>query len=362
MKNFKQIMLFVAISATIFISCEESDDIITVTKANEIAYVVNYGSYSGSKSEISIYNIDSSSISHDAYKNVNFVDFTSNIQSMAIHNDIAYFMSNNGDKIDIVDAKTLTATVNPISTDITKPRYFAATENTAYISCWGDVQDWSLMATSYIAKIDLITKSVSKIALPGGAEGLIIVNNKLYVGLSITNKVAVIDLASEAISYITVSAVPQQFVQDGDGNIWVSLVSKYSTYFPSDSLGLVVIDPKNNIVIDKVDFASIGGDGYIHISSDKNTIYAMGSEEWPGTATTIYSVNVANRTLSSTALISGGNFYGFNVNPVNEDIYVLISPSSTENGTLKIYNKAGILVDEETTGVSPNYVVFYNIN
>lgn len=360
MKKIKQLMLLVAISATVFISCEDDDDII-VEKANEIAYVVNYGSYSGSKSEISIYNIDSSSISHDAYKNVNSVEFTSNIQSMAIHNDIAYFMSNNGDKIDIVDAKTLAATVNPISTDITKPRYFAATGNTAYVSCWGDVQDWSLIANSYIAKIDLTTKSVSKIALPGGPEGVIIVDNKLYTGLSTDNKVAVIDLATEAISYITVSAVPQQFVKDGDGNLWVSLVSKYSTYFPTDSLGLAVIDPQNNTVIDKVDFAGIGGDGYIHISPDKNTIYAMGSEAWPGTASTIYSVNVANRTLSTSALITGENFYGFNVNPENEDVYVLISPSTSEDGTLKIYNKAGTLLDEEKTGIGPNHVVFYNI-
>jgi len=360
MKGIKQLMLIVAMSAAIFTSCEEDENIV-LQEANKIAYVVNYGSYSGVKSEISIYNIDSSSITNNAYINANSVEFTSNIQSMAIHSDIAYFMSNNGDKIDIVDAKTLEAVANPISDDIAKPRYFAASGNTAYVSCWGEVQDWSAMANSYIAKIDLTTKDVTRIALPGGPEGVMIVGNKLYAGLTTANKVAVIDLVTEEITYITVSAVPQQFVQDGDGNIWVSLVSKYSTPFPAEELGLEVIDPETNTVSAKVDFEGMGSDGYIHISSDKNTIYAMGAEAYPGTASTIYTVDVTTKTLSSEALISGENFYGFNVNPENEDVYVLNSPSTSENGTLKVYNKSGELQDEEAVGIGPNHVIFYNI-
>lgn len=360
MKTIKHLMLLLAVSTALFTSCEEDDNIIS-KKANKIAYVVNYGSYSGAKSEISIYDIDSSAITNDAYISANSVEFTSNIQSMSIYNDIAYFMSNNGDKIDIVDAKTLEATSNPISVDITKPRYFTAIGNTAYISCWGEVIDWSVMENSYIAKVDLITKEVTKIALPGGPEGVIIVNNRLYTGLSTTNKVAVIDLGTEEISYITVSAVPQQFVQDNEGNIWVSLVSKYSTPFAAEKLGLEVIDPSTNTVTAKVDFEGIGGDGYIHISYDKETIYAMGAEAWPGTASTIYTVDVKTKVLSGDALISGENFYGFNINPENDDVYVLISPSTSEKGTLKVYNNAGVLQDEETVGVGPNHVVFYSV-
>ena len=361
MKKIKNFMFFVALVATIFVSCTKNEEQPPITEYDKIAYIVNYGSYSGSKSEISIYDTDTDSITHNAYFKANSVEFTSNIQSMAIHNDIAYFMSNNGDKIDIVDAKTLEALGNPVSTDITKPRYFAADENTAYVSCWGDVDDWSVMANSYIAKIDLSTKEVTKITLPGGPEGVIVVNNKLYTGLCTTNKVAVIDLTSDVISYVEVSAVPQQFVLDVDGNIWVSLVSKYSTPFPTDSLGLAIINPQNNLVTKKIDFAEMGSNGYIHISSNKKTIYAMGNESWPGTASTIYSIDVTSQTLSSNAIISGEKFYGFSVNPENEDIYVLISPSATDIGSLKIYNSSGSLLDEEETGIGPMHAVFYNI-
>lgn len=353
--------LIIALAALFLTSCKKDDDKDTMSNATNVAYIVNYGSYSGSKSEISIYNTTDQTITHNAYKAANSIDFTSNIQSMAIYNDKAYFMSNNGDKIDIVEAKTLVQSVNPISTNITKPRYFAATGNYAYVSCWGTVDDWTTIPNSYIAKIDLSSKTVTKIPLPGGPEGVIIVNNKLYVGLTTTNKVAVVDLTTEAISYITVSAVPQHFALDYSNKIWVSLTSQYSSPFPASSLGLAVINPQTNIVESKIDFEGIGSDGYINISSDKKTLYIMGSEPWPGTKSTIYTINTVSKTLSSSALISGEKFYGFNVNPKDDNIYVLISPSVTVNGTLKVYDKTGTLIDEETTGIGPQHVVFYDI-
>lgn len=361
MKKIRNFMFFVAVTATVFVSCTKDDEDDLSKEYSKVAYIVNYGNYSGSKSEISIYDTDSSSITHDAYKAANSVDFTSNIESMSIHEDIAYFMSNNGDKIDIVDAKTLVASVNPISTDITKPRYFAAEGNTAYISCWGDVNDWSVMANSYIAKIDLSTKAVTKIALPGGPEGVIITGDKLYAALITTKKIAVIDLLSNDISYINTLAIPYHFVIDEDGYLWASMVSTYTVPVGLDSVGLTQIDPATNRVLANVNFSSIGSNGFIHISSDKKTVYVFGKEAWPGTASTIYSVDVTSHTLSNSALISGEKFNGFGVNPENDNIYVLISPGATEKGSLKIYNSEGSLLDEEETGVCPKHVVFYNI-
>ncbi len=361
MRKIRNFMFFVAVTATVFVSCKKDDDVDPSKEYSKVAYIVNYGSYSGSKSEISIYDTDSSSITHDAYKAANSVDFTSNIESMSIHDDIAYFMSNNGDKIDIVDAETLVASDNPISTDIIKPRYFVADGNMAYISCWGDVNDWSVMANSYIAKIDLSTKVVTKIALPGGPEGVIIIGDKLYAALITTKKIAVIDLSSNDISYINTLAIPYHFVVDDDGYLWASMVSTYTVPVGLDSVGLTQIDPTNNGVLTNVNFSSIGSNGFIHISSDKKTVYALGKEAWPGTASSIYSIDVPSQTLSSSALISGEKFNGFGVNPENDNIYVLISPSATENGSLKIYNSAGSLLDEEETGISPKHVVFYNI-
>ncbi len=361
MNSMKKIILSVVLLSTMFISCSDDDDPKDKKEYDKVGYIVNFGSYGKGDGEISTYDIEKEVIAQNSYKAANGVDFTSNIQSMSIYNDVAYLMSNAGDKIDILDASTLKALGNPVSGDITKPRYFAATGNTAYISCWGEVNDWSVLANSYIAKMDLTSKTVTKIALSGGPEGVIISNNKLFVALSVINKVAVVDLATEEISYIEVSAVPQQFVADDNGNVWVSLVSKYSTPFPPEKLGLNIINSKTEEVKGYVNFPEMGSEGWIAITSDKNTIYAMGAEAWPGTATTIYAVDVAKKTIASSALISGENFYGFNVNQDNGDIYILRSPDVTTPGSLDIYASNGTFLSDETTGSGPNNVVFYDI-
>ena len=361
MNSIKKIILSVVVLSAVFVSCSDDDDPKDKKEYEKVAYVVNYGNYGKGDGEISIYDIEKETMTQDAYKTANAVDFTSNIQSMSVYNDVVYLMSNAGDKIDVLDAATLKALGNPVSGDITKPRYFAATGNTAYISCWGDVNDWSVMANSYIAKMDLTSKTISKIAVPGGPEGVIIVNNKLFVGSTVSKMITVIDLSNDNMSFIAVSGVPQQFVADSDGNIWVSTVSKYSTPVPSDMIGLEVINPKTNKVTATVNFPGMGSNGLISISSDKNTIYALGTEAWPGTATTVYSVDVAKKEINSGALITGEKFNGLDVNPENNDIYVLVSPDATSAGKLHVYSSNGVLLSEKETGVSPIQTVFYNI-
>lgn len=362
MNSIKKIMLAVLFLSTVIISCSDDDGPKQpLVEYDNVAYIVDYGVYGKGDGEISTYHIDEGTMTQEGYKSANGVALASNIQSMAIYNDVAYLMSNAGDKIDILDATTLKALVNPVGDDIIKPRYFAATGDNAYISCWGEVNDWNVMANSYIAKMDLHSRTVTKIPVPGGAEGVIIANNKLYVGSTVSKKITVIDLSNNNRSFIAVSGVPQQFVADDRGNIWVSTVSKFSTPVPSDMVGLEVINPKTDKVIETVNFPGIGGDGWIDISSDKKTIYAMGAEAWPGTATTIYTVDVVSKVLNSSALITGENYYGFNVNPENGDIYVLISPDPTNNGKLEIYASNGAKLSEETTGPGPNHVVFYAI-
>ncbi len=361
MNSIKKIILLVILLSTVFVSCSDTDDPQDKKEYDKVAYVVNYGGYGKGNGEISIYDTEKETMTQDGYKMANNVDFSSNIQSMSIYNDVAYLMSNAGDKIDVLDAATLKALGNPVSGDITRPRYFVATGNTAYISCWGNVDDWSVMANSYIAKMDLTSKTITKIALPGGPEGVIIMNNKLFVGSTVSKKITVIDLSNNNMSFIAVSGVPQQFVEDGDGNIWVSTVSKYSTPVPSDMIGLELINPKTNKVISKVNFPGMGSDGMIAIASDKKTIYALGAEAWPGTATTIYTVDVANKTIGSSALIIGEKFNGLNVNPANNDIYVLVSPDTSTLGKLSIYSSNGVLLSEEVTGLAPKHIVFYDI-
>lgn len=361
MKNFKTLsVLLLAAVIGAFSSCKKEEEVKPVVVKDLSAYVVNYGTYDGVKGELSIYDEKAKTIQNGAYKSANNVDFSSCIQSLAIHNNVAYMMSNNGDKIDIVDAKTLTASVNPISEDITKPRYFVADGTTGYISCWGNIEDWSNIENSYIAVVDLSAKKVTKkIMIANGPEGVTIANGKLYVALAFTNQVAVVDLGTEAVSYIDVNAVPKHFVKDSNGNLWVTLVSTYSNSFGSDKVGLAVIDTQNDVVTDNVNFEGIGGSGYLAINGSKTKIYVMGAEAWPGTKTNIFEVDVNAKTIGSSALVEGENYYGMGCNSQTDKLYVLISPSTSENGKLQVYSTDGTLENEVETGIAPQHVVFY---
>src|SRR5690606_2407650 len=118
-----------------------------------------------------------------------------------------------------------------------KPRFGVGNGNYIYVSCWGgDI--WADETTSYIAKINLTTKTVEKkIVIPGGPEGLVIAKNKLFAALNYKDSVAVVDLPNDAISYIESRVVTSYFIREKSEKLYVSLVSNYSDF--SDTTGIV---------------------------------------------------------------------------------------------------------------------------
>lgn len=357
MKNFNWFLLSLFLLTGI-VACEKDDNDTQEVDAKGI-YIVNYGKFGSANGSISVYDEEAKQVtSNSAYKDANGRAAGSNIQAVAAHKGKLYFMSNGGDKIDIVNAKTLKVEAEPIADDIIKPRYFVAKDNFGYVSCWGG-NDFGTLANGYIAKIDLENNTLAKkIALPGASEGLVIVDNKLYGAAYSSNKVFVMDLATEKISYITMNAMPQHLVVDANNNIWVSVVSTSVASFSKEKCGLQHINTSTNEVDDFVNIKNIGYNGLIQISKDKKTVYVMGEGEYPKTA--VYEIDIENKKLTEEALISGESFYGMGYNQETENIYICISASFDGTaGKLNVYDKTGKLLDEQTVGATPQGVCFY---
>jgi DNA-binding beta-propeller fold protein YncE len=71
--------------------------------------------------------------------------------------------------------------------------------------------------------------------------------------------------------------------------------------------------------------------------------------------------NVSTKTFETNSLVSGiSGLKGVSVNPVNGNIYVFVAPSTTNNGTMKIYSEAGTMLSEKTVGASPTMAIFMN--
>ena len=76
----KNSILAVAFSLLVFFSACKKDENIDPTEKYGSNYIINYGSYSGDKGGISLFNIIDSTLVNGYYESANGVETTSNVQ------------------------------------------------------------------------------------------------------------------------------------------------------------------------------------------------------------------------------------------------------------------------------------------
>jgi DNA-binding beta-propeller fold protein YncE len=201
-----------------------------------------------------------------------------------------------------------------------------------------------------------------KIALPGGPEGLEISNGKLYVALNFKKAVAVMDLTTEAISYIETPAVCSYFLKDSSGNLYVSLINSYTALATKTGLGYINANT-NALTVYELENVSTEYASIMAFSKDQSKIYVAAAaydENWVMVGG-VQEFNVAAKTFAASPLVSGiSGLKGISVNPVDGNIYVFVSPTTTTNGLMKIYSEAGQAVAEKAVGASPIMAIFLN--
>jgi hypothetical protein len=343
----------------LFSACSDDDNNNKEPKINEEisgAYFFNFGSHNNGGSSVTRYDFRKDETTNKYFETQNpGMTINSNIQYGAVYNDTIYLMGNASDEIISVNLE-FKPTGNAVREGIEKPRFFVGEGDYLYISCLGANPDWKEMPDSYIAIYNTRTRKVEdKIALPGGPEGLAIVNGKLYAALNYRTQVAVIDLSTKAIEFIDMPAVSSYFLKDGSENLYVTLVSTHSN--KSDKAGLGYINTgtgelEDNYVLEGVSstYASI-----LTTNSDRSTLYlvaAVGGE--PGS---IFAFDTKTGEFSKfIENLSGVN--GVEINPVNKDIYVLQSGSVSEAGIVSIYNAEGTHQKDLNVGISPYWALF----
>ncbi|MEZ5104136.1 MAG: hypothetical protein R2757_06555 [Draconibacterium sp.] len=352
MKNLNlKSWLLLLFATALFTACDKNDDPDPVVVEPSESYIINYGGYTGDKSTITAYNKETGAVTNNYYAGVNGVSMISNAQHAVSYNGNIYFMGNSADQIFWVDAETFEQTENAITIDIVKPRFGVANGNYLYVSCWGG-EIWNDESVSYIAKINITSKEVEKIALPGGAEGLEVVNNKLYAALNYKDSVAVIDLSTEEIEYIETPAVCSYFLKDKDDNLYVTLLNTYSD--PSTETGLGYINTSNNTLDAVYDLSGVSS-SYINVmtaNDDFSKIYVVTEGANWGDPGALAVFDVASKTfdenkfLDSVAGINGVAYY-------NDRVMVFIGETVTGNGEAQLYLPDGTEESSFETGISP---------
>ncbi len=355
----KLLFIFMAM-AIVFTSCEDDDNISSnpsyVVEASD-AFVVNYGSYSSTVGSISGFDTDNSKMYSYVFESVNGPAMNGKPQYAYKYNDKIYFMGNNADEIFYVNSSTLEQTKNGVTSDIVKPRFCVGSGNYLYISCYGG-NVWNDASLGYIAKYNIKSNTVeSTIAIAGGPEGLEIVNDKLYVALNYAPQIAVVDLNTEDISYITTPSVTSYFLKDASDNLYVSLLSTYSDPSAVTGLGYINTTTKELESTYALSNVSTNYTSIMTFNADKSKIYVAAGAY--GESGNIFAFDTATKTFNTNPYISSiDGLNAVSVNPYTNELYVLISNSTTTTGKLVVYDENGDYQSEYQTGIAPAWILY----
>jgi hypothetical protein len=355
-KNIFRISALVA-AATLVQSCQKDNDApaqrpVTV---DSVCLVVNMGNYREHNGSPRLY-----SPAEDRANNVRN-NFGAILIDAAVADGVGLVTCNTTDKVEFFDPKAFATLSAPI-TDVHTPRYIATHSGKAYVSCWGapDMStDWWTYPNSYIAEIDLSTKTKTRsISCGSEAEGVYVKGSNLYV--AVANGVEVYVLPAVTFSKkITASftATARQIGEDKNGNIWVSFSSS-----SGGTVGFAVINSGTLTRKQEVALETLDSYGKFALSKDKSQVlYAAPTvENWVTVSSDIHSINVDSYTVSATPLIRGTSLSTVGVNPWNGDIYTA-NEDYTGNNTLLIYNSGGGSTpkNEALVGIAPQRFVFY---
>ena len=362
MKNLFKLSHFLFAAAIMFSACtDDNNPDLVPDDLTKGAYILNYGGYKGTSSSITKYDYEIDELTPFYYQLQNKgKKIGSAPQYIYEYNDRIYFMNNNTDRVLVTDL--LFVAKDTITNDIEKPRYCVGHGDYLYISCLGNEFDYANgVPGSYIVKFNVTTKTVeNKIALAGGPEAMAISNGKLYVALNYATKIAVINLATQSISYITTEAVSSYFAQDENNNLYVTLVNSYSN--PSTKTGLGYINTNtDDLTVFSLDNVSTSYASIIALSKDNSKVYLVAAAydaSWKMVGG-VQVFNTTTKTFETEALVSGiTGINGVSVNPVDGNVYVFVSNGTTTNGSMKIFSANGDLVSTKTVGADPSRAIF----
>ena len=360
-KNFRMkkliffTMLFISIQ---FISCDIEDEIIEdPSELTEGCYIYNQGSFGEGGASISKYDYVNDEMTNFYYQQQNNgTELLSNLQYVGTHSDSVYFIGNAPDELITVN-KLFKQSRNSITDQIYNPRFCVGNGDYLYISCLGETLEWTNMANSYIAVLNLKTNSIVKtIDLPGGPEGLEIAKGKLYAALNYKDSVAVINLSNDHISYIETPAVSSYFLKDNKENLYVTLVSTYSDFSMETGIGYINTASERLTETFPIDNVS-GGYGTIMTSNDDfSKIYLVTSSyDSQYNLTGAVSVfNVNTKEFEAEPIVNNiSGITSIAYNKKYNHIYVLSAPSTTGAGSMKIYSETGSFYEEYAVGAYP---------
>ncbi|WP_425237472.1 DUF5074 domain-containing protein [Ulvibacterium sp.] len=316
--------------------------------------VLHEGNFGAGNASVSFVNDDLSLVQNGIFKEVNEVDaWGDTAQSITFNADMAYIVVNNSQKIEVVDRYTFESvgTIGgPGETDFLNPRYMAVANGKGYVTNWGD---GSNPDDDFVAVLNLDNNTVeSTIAVAEGPEKILAKDDVLYVahqgGFGQNNIISVIDAVTNAVTTtITVADRPNsmQLVND---ELWV-LSGGNPSWTGNETAGqLDKVNTTSNTVETTLTFAQTEHPGFL--SQDDDSLYYYMSNS-------IFSMDVTDTALPTTADITDLNFYDMSIN--EGKLFGVDAKDFLSNGSLEVYDLGdNSLLTSEEVSIIPTGVYF----
>ena len=362
MKRISKLLSMALIGGLLLNSCSSDDDIVDPDGPQAEGdytngfFVLNEGGIGKNNSTITYVSNDFSIIDTEIFSKVNDQPMGDTGQNITFTEDYAFIVMNYSNLIHIVNRNSMEL-VHTIESGLSYPRDVVVYKDHIYVTNWGDGFDAN---DDYIAIYDLENyEATGTISVEEGPEMIIAENDKLYVnlqgGYNFNNKILVIDPVSNSIEKsIEVGDVPSS-LEIEDGYLWV--MSSGIPSWPEDieeTAGRISkIDLSTNEISDEIIFPNITDHpSSFEIENDK-IYYSLNGA--------VYSMETSAEELPTESLFTLSEdifaLYGFEL----EDGYFYTGDANdySSNGTIRIYNMNGELVDEiDSGGVNPNGFYF----
>ena len=306
-------------------------------------FIVNEGGFTFGNASVSYYDFTTTEVQHQLFKAANGFGPGDVLQSMAIHEEMAYLVLNNSNKIEVVDPVDFRqlGTIGGLNS----PRYLAFSGSKAYAT--------DLYADA-IYIIDLPSRQLEKqIPIDGWTEELLLIGQQLFVCNRESNWVYVLDIDTASwVDSISVAPNPSAIVEDMNQQIWVLCSGQES---PAVLGGLFRIDPMERRVTKQLYFTdmNIGGWPRLEANEAGDTLYYLKND--------LFQFPIAETGLPVEPLVKaeGQNWYGLGIRPSDGTILLGDAVDYQQKGVVYHFRQDGSLINSFAAGVIPNGFAFY---
>ncbi len=268
---------------------------------NQGFLIANEGNYGESNASVSYFDFGTHQVTNGIYSAVNDEPLGDILQHIGLHNDKAYLVINNSDKVVIVDRTTFQKLAT-ITDGISQPRYVAFADNKYFVT-----NSASKMITVY----DVATNNkVAEIASTGDKiiENIVSIGNKIFVMQAKPwekgNSIMVIDAVNHtALETITVND-SLQWIYATDDKLYAlcSDESPHTDFYEINPDDYSIIRTLSTDTY-KAGWKMTISDGVLYFIANENEVYAMPLEATALPESPVFTVGES----------SWSTFYGFNV-------------------------------------------------